>query len=357
MSGEKTEKPTPRKRREARREGQIIRTPEIGSWGALLLVSFLLPMVVRRLMELTGKLMIDMQEIIRNPDQGDAMSLFARGMKEGSLVGGILIVAIMLAGVAAAVAQGGLQVATKLLVPKWSRLNPLSGLKRTFGVQSLWELAKNLIKVGVIVGVLYFSVRKLVPVLMQSGSLSIRAIMEITAGTALTSLRTVAIAGLVMAAPDYLVMRRRVGKKIKMSKQEVKDEHKRTEGDPLLKGEIRARQHAMSRNRMMADMASADVVVVNPTHVAVALRYNPDDGAPKVVAKGAGAIAAKIREKATEHRIPMVQDVPLARALYAGCEIGQSIPVEFYGAVAKVLAFVMTLKSKGSAAGLHHTPA
>jgi flagellar biosynthetic protein FlhB len=114
---------------------------------------------------------------------------------------------------------------------------------------------------------------------------------------------------------------------------------------------------AMSRNRQMADVPTADVVMVNPTHVAVALRYDPAKGAPRVVAKGSGAIATKIRALATENRIPMVQDVPLARALHGGCEVGQEIPAEFYGAVARVLAFVMSLKARGSAAGVHRNPA
>jgi flagellar biosynthesis protein FlhB len=160
-----------------------------------------------------------------------------------------------------------------------------------------------------------------------------------------------------MAAADMIVVRRRTNKQLRMSKQEVKDEHKRSEGDPQVKGQIRARQLAMSRNRMMADLPTADVIVVNPTHVAVALRYDPEKGAPRLVAKGAGAIAAKIREAGTEHRIPLVQDVPLARAMYKGCEIGQEIPPQFYAAVAKVLAFVMSLKARGSASGLHRPPA
>jgi flagellar biosynthetic protein FlhB len=113
---------------------------------------------------------------------------------------------------------------------------------------------------------------------------------------------------------------------------------------------------AMSRNRQMADVPLADVVLINPTHVAVALSYDPQKGAPRVVAKGQGPIAAKIRDLATENRVPLVQDVPLARALHAGCEVGQEIPADFFGAVAKVLAFVMSLKSRGSAAGLHRNP-
>jgi flagellar biosynthesis protein FlhB len=164
------------------------------------------------------------------------------------------------------------------------------------------------------------------------------------------------VAGIVMAAADYFVVRRRTNKQLRMTKQEVKQENKNTEGDPHVKGQIRARQMALARNRQMTDVPTADVVLVNPTHVAVALRYDPEKGAPRVVAKGQGAVAQKIRELATEHRIPMVQDVALARALEKSVEVGMEIPADFYGAVAKVLAFVMSLKSRGSAAGLHRNP-
>jgi flagellar biosynthetic protein FlhB len=159
-----------------------------------------------------------------------------------------------------------------------------------------------------------------------------------------------------MAAADYFVVRRRTGKQLRMTKDEVKQENKSTEGDPLVKAQIRSRQMAMARNRQMADVPTADVVLVNPTHVAVALRYEPTKGAPRVVAKGRGPVATKIRELAAEHRVPMVQDVPLARALHSSCEVGAEISGEFYGAVAKVLAFVMSLKARGSAAGLHRNP-
>jgi flagellar biosynthetic protein FlhB len=169
-------------------------------------------------------------------------------------------------------------------------------------------------------------------------------------------IRIACIAGLVVAVADYLYIQRRNNKQLKMSKQDIKDEHKQSEGDPQLKGAIRSRQIAMSRNRMMADVATADVVLVNPTHVAVALRYDQAKGAPRVVAKGAGTIAAKIRELADTNRVPMVEDVPLARTLYQACEVNQEIPPELYTAVATVLAFVMALKAKGSAAGRHKVP-
>jgi flagellar biosynthetic protein FlhB len=133
----------------------------------------------------------------------------------------------------------------------------------------------------------------------------------------------------------------------------VRDESKNSEGDPLVKGQRRSRQLAMSRNRMIAAVGTADVVLLNPTHVAVALKYEPGRSAPRVVAKGSGEVAAKIRERAAAARVPMVQDIPLARALHAACEVGHEIPVELYGAVARVLAFVMNLKSRGASLGVH----
>jgi flagellar biosynthetic protein FlhB len=169
-------------------------------------------------------------------------------------------------------------------------------------------------------------------------------------------MRDVAAAGVIAAAADYGFQRRKMGKQTRMTKKEVRDEHKMTEGDPLVKSAIRSRQLAAARNRMMADVPRADVVLVNPVHVAVALRYEASKGTPRVVAKGAGAVAARIRSVADEHRVPMVEDVPLARALHASCEVGQEIPAELYHAVAQVLAFVLSRKAKGAAAGRHASP-
>ncbi len=138
-----------------------------------------------------------------------------------------------------------------------------------------------------------------------------------------------------------------------MTDKEVRDEQKQTEGDPMLKGQRRSRALAMSRNRMMSEVSKADAVLVNPTHVAVALRYEPEKGAPRVVAKGGDALAAKIRAKASEHRVPMIENVGLARALYFSCEVGAEIPLELYTAVAQVLAFVMRLRTRGASSGMH----
>src|ERR687885_20449 len=159
---------------------------------------------------------------------------------------------------------------------------------------------------------------------------------------------SVTITGLLLALGDYAFQRRTVMKQLRMTPREIKDENRQTEGDPMVKGAIRARQMAMSRNRMLAAVANADVVLVNPTHYAVALRYEAGRGAPRVVAKGTDALAAKIRERAREHRVPIVEDKPLARLLHRVCEVDDEIPAELYAAVAKILAFVFSLRRPGS---------
>ncbi len=357
MSGEKTEKPTEKRKREARKEGRIARTPDLGSWGGLLVASTVLPMIVRNAMHVAEKVLYQTTGVIADPDPVKAMKVLENGLRAGATAIAPLVIGIMLTGVAAAAAQGGIRPAMKLLKPDFKRLNPFSGLKKALGGHAVWEAAKATFKTAVLGTVLYLSLHKMLPDLVSAGSMPVAALINLIAGTIVTLVRTAAIAGLVMAIADYAVVRRRINKQLRMTKHEVKQEHKQAEGDPRLKGAIRSKQLAMSRQRMMADLAKADVVLVNPTHVAVALRYDPSKGAPRVVAKGAGAVATKIREVATEKRIPMVQDIPLARALHKACELGSEIPPDLYNAVARVLAFVMTLKAKGSAAGLHRTPA
>jgi flagellar biosynthetic protein FlhB len=170
----------------------------------------------------------------------------------------------------------------------------------------------------------------------------------LVAEKALAMVKNVSIAGLLLAAADYGYQRRRVSSQLRMSKQELKEEARESEGDPHMKGAIRSKQLAMSRNRMMAAVSGASVVVVNPTHVSVALRYEAAEGPPRVVAKGADLVAARIREEAARHGVAIVEDVPLARTLFRACEIDDVIPTELYDAVARVLAFIFALRRQGA---------
>ncbi|GIE97876.1 EscU/YscU/HrcU family type III secretion system export apparatus switch protein [Paractinoplanes rishiriensis] len=356
MSGEKTEQPTPQKLKKAKREGQIGRSQDIGAWFGMLAASIMLPKTFGSALEYAEELMAKVPAVIENPDTALVFGMLKdAGM--GTMWAVLPLAATMMAvGIAAAGAQGGIRVATKLFIPKFSRLNPLPGIKKMFGPQALWEGTKALVKTAVLAGVLYTTTKDVIPILMNAGHLPLASLLGVVQDATIGLIQAAAGAGIAMAAADYFVVRRRTNKQLRMSKEEVKQEHKNTEGDPLVKAQIRSRQMAMARNRQMADIPTADVVMVNPTHVAVALRYEPNKGAPRVVAKGQGPVATKIRELAAEHRVPMVQDVPLARALHAGVEVGAEIPAEFFGAVAKVLAFVMSLKARGSAAGLHRNP-
>lgn len=351
---EKTEKPTPKKVKENRKEGKVPRTQELGSWGALLVVALLLSWLVGNGTDRIRELMLRSLALVEDPDPAKVLALLREGTVTGLLIALALGFGVMVISVAGGAAQGGIFFATKSLKPKWSKLNPIQGAKRIFGAQAWWEGAKLLLKSSVVGLLVWRAVQELMPLL--GGLVPMHVALDMAAGTATGLMRDVAVAGLVAAAADYAFQRRKMGKQTRMTKKEIRDEHKMTEGDPLVKSAIRSRQLAAARNRMMADVPQADVVLVNPVHVAVALRYESSRGTPRVVAKGAGAVAARIRAVADENRVPMVEDVPLARALHASCEVGQEIPPELYHAVAQVLAFVLSRKAKGVAGGRHRSP-
>lgn len=352
--GEKTEKATPKRQKEARKEGQVARTPDLGGWATVFVLSMALPGLMSREVEAMQGFMARALRLAEDPSVARATALMRDGAAHAFVVLVVMGAVIMVIGVAAALSQGGFALATKQVKPSAKKLNPISGFKRIFGPQAAWEGVKILLKSTVVVLIVWSAVQRLLP--LVGGLVPTSTVLTEVGAVSVWLMRTIAIAGLVMAAVDYAVQHRRVGKQTRMSKEEVKQEHKQAEGDPMVKGARRSRQLAMSRNRMIADVADADVVMVNPTHVAVALKYEPTRGAPRVVARGAGAIATKIREQAAEHRVPMVRDIPLARSLYRSTEVGQTIPEELFAAVATVLAFVITQDGRGLRGGTHRSP-
>jgi flagellar biosynthesis protein FlhB len=354
MGEEKTEAPTAKKRRESRKEGQVARTPELGAWASLLVVGLAIDVAGGRELRSLRSLMVRSFELVATPEPAKAMQLLGDALMQALVVLVVLGSSVMLVGVSAALGQGGFFLATKAVRPKLSKLNPLNGARRIFGPHALWEAVKVILKSAVVGIICYSAIRAMMPLI--GGLVPPTVTLDVLHDRVTGLLRSVAVAGLVMAAGDYAFQRRRTGKQTRMTKHEVKQEAKQTEGDPLIKSAIRSRQLAAARNRMMADIPTADVVLVNPTHVAVALRYDPAGGAPRVVAKGAGAVAAKIREKAEEARVPLVRDVPLARALYGSCKVGQEIPMELFAAVAQVLAFVISRRTKGQQGGSMESP-
>ncbi|MDR3239634.1 MAG: flagellar biosynthesis protein FlhB, partial [Clostridiales bacterium] len=259
-----------------------------------------------------------------------------------------LFAAVLAVGVLTNVAQVGWKVTTNALRPKFSRMNPISGAKRLFSAQILVDLCKSLLKFAIIGYVIYNALKR---ELDRLPALSDMGLFESVSylGDLITSLGlTVGGWFILIAALDYAYTRFKHSKQLRMSKQEVKDEYKMSEGNPQIKGQIKQRMREASMRRMMQDVPGADVIVTNPTHYAVALRYDRQTArAPVVVAKGADHLARRIKEAGLEHHVAIAENKELARTLYVSVDVGHEIPPELYEAVAEILAFVYKLKHKG----------
>jgi flagellar biosynthesis protein FlhB len=349
----KTEDPTPKRKKESREKGQIARSQELTAWSGVLAATLLMKTAARQGMNTMTWLGEAMRERITTPDPATALALLGEAIWRFGLVVAPMMLGLLVVGVVGNLMQVGLKPTAKPMKPKWERINPLKGLKRLVSPMSAWEGAKSILKVSAIAGAAFPPLRATAEALAGASRPPVETVATMVGTGMLTIMRNAAIAGLVIAVADYLLQRRKTLKGMKMTKQEVRDEHKQQEGDPMLKGAMRERQMRMSRNRMMADVATADAVIVNPTHIAVALRYDAAKGAPRVVAKGSGAVATRIREEAERNGVPLVRDVPLARTLHKVCDIGHEVPLELYEAVARLLAFVFALKARNLHRGLH----
>lgn len=348
---DKTEAPSGRKIADAREKGMIARSHEVNVAAGMLAAFWLLQNTV-------GPLAQTLHGMMRNtfvalPSDGltlDGVShMLFEDAWQTAVVIGPFVLSMMVVGVVAGVVQTQGLFTTSAIGLKLDRLNPIAGIQRLFSPQSLIELAKALIKVVVIGYVAYASLQKHLPELLNLGMTDMQNAIG-TLATAVFDLGVqAAFAYIVLAAADYAYQYRRWYNSLKMSKQEVIDEMKRSEGDPKLKGRIRQQQRQLARQRMMQNVPKANVVLINPTHLAVALQYDRGTmAAPKVVAKGALVVAERIVEIARANGIPVIQNIPLARALYAGVKVDQEIPASLYQAVAEVLAFVFSLKQRSA---------
>jgi flagellar biosynthesis protein FlhB len=354
---QKTEKATPKRLREAREKGQVARSPDLTAWIAMLVTSQMLKLTVTRGAKTFTTIFDGMARAAAAPDTGTATRYLGQSAQSAIVLIAPFLVVLMIIAIVVNLSQVGLKPSMKRLKPQFGRLNPFKGLKRLFSPQSWWELAKSVLKITVLVIVAWPAIHHITTVFTTNDGDSLNELAAVTAKTAITMIRNVSVAALIVAAADYAVQRRRVMKDLMMTKQEVKEEFKQNEGNPEIRQAIRSRQAAISRNRMIGLVGKADVVVVNPTHYSVALKYDAEKGAPQVVAKGAGVMARRIRTEAEKHAVPIVHEPVLTRSLYRSCDLGALIPVELYEAVAQVLAFVFSLRSRGRAQGYHEMPA
>ncbi|TWG84108.1 flagellar biosynthetic protein FlhB [Cupriavidus gilardii J11] len=345
---EKTEPASPRRLEKAREEGQVVRSRELGTFLMLMAGAvglWGLGGMLGRKLDLVMRAALGFEPAVaRDPER----MLTGLGQLAFEALLGVLPLLLLLAVTAlvSPMLLGGWLFSTKSLMPDFSRLSPIKGLGRLFSAHTLVELAKAIAKSllvgGVAAWVLWGKLPEAVALMSAPVDEALIHMLELV----LYCCAVAALALLLVAGLDVPWQFYEFFKKLRMTKEEVKQEHKESEGDPHVKGRIRQMQRAMARRRMMSEVPKADVVVTNPTHFAVALRYQEGQmGAPRVVAKGTEAVAARIRELAGEHRVPIVSAPPLARALHRHVELGQEIPAGLYTAVAEVLAWVYQLKN------------
>lgn len=353
-SGERSEKATEKHLREARQKGKLSRSQDLTAWLGIAAAAVAMPSAIAAGASAGTEQLITLSSIMRDPSPDAALGALHFGLGSVLPTLGTLLASVVVVTLIGAVVQGG--VRARRLSGRFEQFNLINGVKRIFGMQALWEGAKALLKTAAIALALWAVVSTLIPVLSVSGAHSVTRLLSTAADGAAALLQVAIAVGLGLAAIDVFVVMRRNTKHTRMTKREVRDEHKNSEGDPLIRQQRRSRQLATSRNRMIAAVAGSDVVLVNPTHVAIALQYELGRSAPKVVAKGKGVVAESIRDRAKEAGVPMVRDIPLARALHDACELGQEIPEELYTAVARVLVFVDMLRRRGAARGVHSLP-
>jgi flagellar biosynthesis protein FlhB len=349
----KTEDATPRKLAEARKKGDVARSPDVGSTLSLFgAAAVLLTLGGGFASQMAGQFVpfiASPHRMLDALDGGAGMEIAARALWAAAPFMGALALAVLIGGVGGNVAQsGGIVVSAEKLKPDLKKLSPMSGFHRIFGPDGLMQFAKTFIKLVVLAFICWLTIRPHIAGLETLAALPPGRILPLVRDLALT-LAVSAIAFMaVTAGADYLWQKFRFAKRMRMTKEEVKEDFKQSEGDPHVKARQKQIRIQRSRRRMIQNVPKATVVVTNPTHYSVALRYEPDkgDAAPVCVAKGVDALALRIRQVAAEHDVPTVENVPLARALYAAVDVDETIPREHFEAAAKIIGFVMQKRKR-----------
>ncbi|HHY60123.1 MAG TPA: flagellar biosynthesis protein FlhB [Clostridia bacterium] len=346
---EKTEEATPHRRQEVRKKGQVAKSADLNAALVLLaavVVLFAFRSYFLRVAEGFTKLVLG--DWLSHPYGGENMEhLMAELVAAYFRMMGPVFAVALVAGLGANLAQVGFKITPESIKPKLSHLDPIQGLKRMFSRRSLVELLKSLLKIVIVSFIGYRIVSGGFDTLLFLVDMSVWESVEVVAKLVFKVGLGVVAAFLGIAVLDYVFQRWEFDKGIRMSKQEVKEEFKQLEGDPLLKAKLREKQRQFALHRMMHAVPEATVVITNPVHLAVALKYDMhSDRAPLLLAKGAGVIAERIKEKAKEHGIPIVEDKPVAQFIYKHVEIGQEIPPELYQSVAEILAMLYRMRGK-----------
>lgn len=346
---EKTEKPTPKKRRDAREEGQVLQSREVT--GVFILLSTFLGLKIfgKYIINYLAEFMMDIYKTIENIDELFYENNLMIGFTKIIFVFlGLMAPMLFIAFLSALIInylQVGFLFTTKPLKIKLNRINPIEGFKRLFSKRALAELVKSILKIFFVGYVAYNFINKNIVQIISLSRLETTIILKNLASITFDFVIRVVGVLMVLAFLDYIFQWRQHEKELKMTKQEVKEEYKQTEGDPLIKSKIREKQRRIAMSRMIQEVPKADVIITNPTHIAIAIKYDKDlYPAPYLLAKGVDLIAENIKNVGKKYSVPVIENKPLAKALYASVEIGDLIPENLYEAVAEVLAYVYSLK-------------
>lgn len=347
FAGDKTEEPTSKKRADAKKKGQVGRSTELSTAFVLLIGFFIIKVMWAHIYGSIAAYTTYVFSHLNQPvDTENILRIFIGIIELLAQTSLPIMIGIMLMGLAINVFQVGVNFNTEAIGFKPDKLNPINGFGRIFSKRSLVELAKSLFKIAIIGYFLYDFLKDHLMAMPQFIYFdlpnSLAQIADIVFSMAFEVIAVIIVLGIL----DYGYQKWQTTQDLKMTKQEVKDEMKQTEGDPQIKGKIKQKQRQMAMSRMMQEVPKADVIVTNPTHFAVALQYSKGMVAPLIVAKGQDLVAQRIKDIARDARVPIVENRPLARALYASAEVGDTVPAELYQAVAEVLAYVYRLKNR-----------
>ena len=352
---QKTEPQSAKRKKESRKKGEVAKSATLVSWLSLLVATYIIPSVARNVGDLVADGIRSITVVAEDPVPATLLAEAAiLGRRSIGAVAPILIGAALL-GLIGNLAQVGFIFTGGPLKPKFERISPAAGVKRLISIKSLWESGKQVLIMGVILAVSIPAVIGMANTLLGS-TWALRPALSQLFASIMGLVQLIAIIGTVIGAVDYAWQRFNLLRDNRMTKEEVKKEARESEGDPHVKAKLRSNRLAMSRNSMLASVGDADVVITNPTHVAIALRYDPSKGAPRVLARGANGMAARIRARATEEGVALVESPPLARALYRSTRVDDEIPAALFQAVATVLAFVRRLEGRALAGARHTVP-
>ncbi|MBC3797079.1 flagellar biosynthesis protein FlhB [Acetobacterium tundrae] len=350
MAGEKTEKATPKKVKDERKKGNAFQSKDVVSVVILFVGFFLTSQLVPFIYLQVKNFFFAQMDKIADTQTLTVIScnqMFREVAKTFFISTLPIMLIIAFSMIIMVGAQTGFLVSGELLKPKFNKINPFTGIKRLFSLRSLVELAKSIMKVTLILVAIYTTIKSLIPLAPDMMTTELAENAAFLMNETMSMVKTICMIFVVVAILDFAYQKYDYNKKLKMEKQEIKDEYKQTEGDPHVKGQRRNKQREMSMNRMMSAVPEADVIVRNPTHYAVALKYDMDkDVAPIIIAKGKDHIAFRIIEIGEKNRVPIQENRPLARGLYEIAEINDYVPAELYKAVAELMAWVYSNKKK-----------